>query len=284
MGPGPGAGPVRHDGRVRRDAVRGRRGVGCALVVTVLLLAACTGGSAPDGPAPTQEPAPSASGGTTYTRAVAALSPDLVPAGRVTPCRELEPGSPEAREHLEQAAAQAGDEPAPTPTLPSCGLAAVEALRAASIGGFALGPDGEVEVPAAGGAARAVEVYELLDANAAAVSYAAWATDADGWAQDAEIPAQDLGNGTVQPRTVVSGARVEAVDLPGWTATVLSRDEVSYASDGAPVHDAVSYAYLWAVRDAVLVRVQVAGDLQGAAAASAVDTARAFAARVDAAG
>lgn len=276
--------PVRHDGRVRRDAVRGRRGAGSALVVTVLLLAGCTSGPTPDVPSPTPATASTAAGLTPFERAAAALSPDLVPAAQVTPCEELEPGSPEAREHLERAAAQAGDEPAPTPTLPSCGLAAVEALRAASISGFAFGADGEVQLPVAGGAARVVEVYELADASAAAVSYAARVADEDGWAQDQDVPAQDLGNGTVQPRTVVSGARVEVVEVPGWTATVLGRDEVSYTSDGTPVSDPVSYGYLWAVRDNVLLRVHVAGDAPGAATTTAVETARTFAARVEAAG
>ncbi|ADG73485.1 hypothetical protein Cfla_0573 [Cellulomonas flavigena DSM 20109] len=276
--------PVRHDGRVRRDVVRPPWGAACALVASALLLTGCTSGPEPVQPVPTAAPAPSATGGTTFTQAVAALTPDLVPAGQVTPCEELEPGSPEAREHLERATAAATAEPAPTPTLPSCGLAAVEALRAASIAGLAFAAGVELELPVAGGAARAVEVYQLQDAAAAAVSYAEQVTDEEGWAQDQEVPAQDLGDGTVQPRTVVSGARTEVVEVPGWTATVFARDEVSYASDGEQVADPVSYAYLWAVRDDVLVRVHVAGDVPGAAAATAVETARTFAAGVAAAG
>lgn len=275
--------PVRHDGRVRHDAVTARRTSGCLLLVVTLLLAGCTGGPSPVEPTPTAAPTSAAPGPSVFEQVVGALSPDLVPAAQVSTCEELEPGSPEALEYLEQAQEELGGAPAqtgPAPSLPSCGLAAVEALRAASVSGLAHGPDDEVVLPVAGGAARVVDVYELGDANAAATSYAERVADPDGWARDQEVPAQDLGNGTVQPRSVVSGARVEVVDVPGWTATVLSRDEVSYASDGRRVSDPVSYAYLWAVRDAVLVRVQVAGDVPGAAAVTALGTARDLAGRV----
>ncbi|UZN03964.1 hypothetical protein [Cellulomonas sp. S1-8] len=275
---------------MRSDQVPGARRTGVLALVVGLLVAGCTGDPAPTVPSPTVSPTPTPVATLTFEQAAAALVPDLVPTAEVQPCEEYEAGSPEAQEYLDRLSAEMGaasDEEAaaavtaPTPTLPSCGFAGLESVRAASITGFAHGPADPVVLPVAGGAARIVEVYELADAQAAATTYAARVADEEGWAADQEIPAEELEGGHYQPRRVVSGARLEAVDLPGWTATTMSRDEASFTRDGAPASDPVSYGYLWAVRDAIVVRVQVAGDAPGAAAATALDTARALTAGIE---
>jgi len=253
--------------------------------VTVLLAAGCTGDPEPAAPTPTPSPTPTVVG-LTFDQAVAALTSDLVPTAEVRPCEEHEPGSPQAQAYLDRAAAgletaPATPEEATAPAPPSCGVESVEAVRAASITGFAHGPEDELELPVAGGAVRVVEVYELAGREVAADAYAQRVADPDGWARDQEIPAEELEAGRYQARRVVSAAAVAAVDVPGWTATVMSRDEASFTQDGSPASNPVSYAYVWAVRDALVVRVQVAGDEPGAAAASATTTARTFAAAVE---
>lgn len=158
--------------------------------------------------------------------------------------------------------------------IPTCGSLDVETVRAAGVTGFAHGPDEPVQLPVAGGAARVVEVYDFADPEAAAATFARYVADPDGWAADQVLPEVALGDGTYQPRRVVTGARVAVADLPGgWGATVLSRDEAGVARDGQPSSQ-VSYAYLWAVNGRLLLRVQVAGDEPGAAARTATRTAR----------
>ena len=276
------AGGVRHHGGVRRDVVTRSRRAACLLVAVALLAAGCTGDPAPVETPRTASPTPTPLADPTFEDAVAALTADLVPTAEVRPCEELEPGSPEAQEHLDRLAAELDaatqeEGAVPAPTLPSCGIDGVEALRAGSITGFAHGPDEAAVLPTPGGAARVVEVYELADAEAAAATYATHVADDEGWATDQEIPASELEGGYYQPRRVITGAAAVAADVPGWGATVLSRDEAAFARDGSVASAPVSYAYLWAVRGPLLVRVQVAGDAPGAAAATAAATARAFA-------
>lgn len=266
---------------------RSRR-AGCLLVAAVLLAAGCTSDPAPVEPSRSTAPTPTPVAAPRFEDAVAALTTDLVPTAEVRPCEELEPGSAEAQEHLDRLAAESGaatqeEGAVPAPTLPSCGIEGVEALRAGSITGFAHGPDDAAVLPTPGGAARVVEVYELADAEAAAATYAGYVADEEGWAADQEIPAAELEGGYYQPRRVITGADAVAADVPGWGATVLSRDEAAFARDGSVASAPVSYAYLWAVRGPLLVRVQVAGDAPGAAAATAAATARAFAEALDAA-
>ncbi|GIG40851.1 hypothetical protein [Cellulomonas phragmiteti] len=274
---------------MRRAETRyGRAGCLLAVAVGVLLTTGCTSGPdpAPVEPSATGAPAPSAPADPTFEQAVAALTDALVPTAEVRPCEEYEPGSPQEQEHLERLAAElaaergaATDEEAaaaPSPTPPSCGIEGVEALRAASLTGFAHGPGADVVLPTPGGAARVVEVYELADAEAAAATYARHVADPEEWATDQEIPAAELEGGYYQPRRVVSGAAVSGLDVPDWAATVLSRDEAGFARDGSASSAPVSYGYLWAVRGPLVVRVQVAGDEPGAAAGSAETTLRAF--------
>lgn len=255
-----------------------------------MLVAGCTGGAEPAAPSTTPVPTPSVADEPTFEEAVAALTPALVPDGEVRPCEELVPGSPEAEEHLDRVAAElaagTADEAsaAPTPTLPTCGNPNVEDLRAGSITGFAHAPGADVVLPVAGGAARVVEVYELADAEAAAATYARHVADPEAWAVDQEIPEAALEGGTYQPRRVISGARIAQVDVPDWAATVLSRDEAGFTRDGSPSSAPVSYAYLWALRGPLVLRVQVAADVPGAAAVTATTTAQAFAAALDATG
>ena len=63
------------------------------------------------------------------------------------------------------------------------------------------------------------------------------------------------------------------MDLPGWTAWVLTRDEASFQDDGSVAADPYSAALLWAGRDGIVIRVQVVGDAPGQAVATALDTA-----------
>ena len=74
------------------------------------------------------------------------------------------------------------------------------------------------------------------------------------------------------------------MDLPGWTAWVLTRDEVSFQDDGSVAADPYSTALLWAARDGLVVRVQVVGDTPGQAVATALDTAAQYVSAVDATG
>jgi len=266
----------RHDGRVPdRLLARARH---AALTLAVLLVAsACVADDADrtTTPGATGPAAPTASL-LTFEQAVAALTPDLVPAVDVQPCRDDGPG-PEQERPEDAPAAPA---PAPAPAPRTCGDVTVESLRAGSLTGFAHGPADEVVLPVAGGAARVVGVYEHADVAAAAAAYAARVADPDGWAADQEIPAEELDGGFYQPRRVVGDAQLVGVDLPGWTAAVLSRDEAAYAHDGSVAAAPVSYAHLWAFRDALVVHVQVAGDEPGQASGTAVATVRAFAAGV----
>lgn len=281
---------VRHDGGVRRDAVTRTRRAGCLLAVGALLATGCTADPAPVEPSAPAPTTTTAAPEPTFEQALAALTPALVPGGEVRTCEELVPGSPEAQEYLDRVAQElAGGTAqeaaaAPTPTLPACGNPTVEDLRAGSITGFAHAPGAEVVLPVAGGAARVVEVYELADAEAAAATYARHVADPEGWAQDQEIPEVALEGGAYQPRQVITGARVAPVDVPGWSATVLSRDEAGFARDGSPSSAPVSYAHLWAVRGPLVLRVQVAADVPGAAAVTAGTTAEALADALDTAG
>ncbi|MBD7917387.1 hypothetical protein H9657_03720 [Cellulomonas sp. Sa3CUA2] len=268
---------------MRRDAVTGVFPAGCLLAVAALLLGGCTGGPAPVAPSPTAAPTPTAVPALAFEDAVAALTRDLVPAADVQPCEVPAPGSPDegALAGPTGEPSVTGDEAMTTSPSAACGTKIAEALRAASLTGFAHGPGDEVVLPVAGGAARVVEVYELADAGAAAAVYAARVAEEEGWATDQEIPAEDLEGGTYTPRRVISGAGVTGLDLPGWTATVVSRDEAAFTRTGEPASDPVSYAYVWAVRDALLVQVQVAGDVPGGAATTATTTALAFTAAAE---
>ena len=138
-----------------------------------------------------------------------------------------------------------------------------------------------VALPFAGGASRAIEVYEMRDADSAQTAVATEAADLDGWAADKETPRVDNADGTYMPRTVVSEAGVGEVDLPGWTAWVLSRDEASFQDDGSAAADPYSTALLWAARDSLVIRVQVVGDTPGQAVATALDTATRYVTALD---
>jgi len=259
-------------------------------VVALVVLAGC---SADDGGDPTVSPSVSATptrAPLTFEQATAALTPDLVPTTAVEPCDEYPPGSPEAQEYLDRvaaelAAAQAEGAaiPMPSPTLPQCGTTDLGDLRAASLAGHAFALGAPVDLPVAGGASRAVDVYELADADAAQTAVATEAADLDGWAVDKETPRQDNADGTYLPRTVVSGAGVAEVDLPGWTTWVLTRDEAAFQDDGSAAADPYSTAFLWAAHDGIVVRVQVVGDAPGQAAATALDTATRYVTALDAA-
>lgn len=242
-----------------------------AAVATVALaaLAACStagvgdlSASPPASSAPTRAPL-------TFEQAAAALTEPLVPAATVERCDEYEPGSPEAQEHLDQLAAEG----VANPTLPQCGNPLLGDVRAASLAGHAFVRGDAIELPVAGGASRAIEVYEMPDADAARTAVATEAADLDGWAVDQETPRVDNADGTYVPRTVISGAGVDEVGLPGWTGWVLTRDEASFQDDGSAAADPYSAAHLWAERDGLVVRVQVVGDTPGQAVATALDTA-----------
>jgi hypothetical protein len=260
---------------------------------TVLLVMGC---SARDGgtTSTTDSPAPSATPASlTFEQATAALTEDLVPPEQFSRCDEYLPGSPEAEEYLSHAAAEQeaaeadaatsdeGATPKPSPTLPQCGNPALDDLRAAEVIGFTFAAGEEITIPVAGGASRLVDVYEMADPDAAAALVEAQAADAEGWAVNQEIPREDRADGTYVPRQVITGAAVADVALPGWTGTVLSRDSTSFQDDGTAAGDASSEGYLWAARDAIAIRVQVAGDEPGRAAATVTDTARRFVAGID---
>jgi len=261
----------------------------------VLLLVGCSG---QDGgatvPTRTSEPSPSATPTSlTFEEAAGALGEDLVPTGSVSRCDELAPGSPEAEDYLARSAeeleaakaeAATSDEaaaPAPSPTLPQCGSTSLGDLRAASVLGHTFAPGDPIDLPIAGGASRAVEVYELPDSDAAEAAVAAQGRDADGWAVNQEIPREDRPDGTYTPRVVISGSSVTDLDLPGWTAFVLGRDESGFQDDGTPAGDPFSTGYVWAARDGIVIRVQVAGDDPGHAGTTATDTARQFVQRIE---
>lgn len=250
---------------------------GLLAVVALVVLAGCSA----DGGDDTSTPASPTSSSTptraplTFEEATAAMSDTLVPAATVEHCAELEPGSPEEQEYLDQVAAEVAtaEEGAAAPTLPQCGSPHLGDLRAVTLWGHHFAPDTSVTLPVAGGASRVLEVYELSDADAAQAAVAARAADAEGWAVDKEEPWTDHGDGTFSPRTIVSGAGVDDADLPGWTASVLTRDETSFEQDGSAAADPYSTAHLWASRDGIVIRVQVVGDAPGQAAATALETA-----------
>lgn len=266
-----------------------------AVVLTSLLVAltACSDGGAPAASpsvtsTPTRAPA-------TFEQAAAALTPELVPTATVRRCDEYEPGSPEAQEYLdrlavevaatqaEEAAATGGTAaPLPSPTLPQCGNPAFGDLRAASLIGHSFAQGDPIEVPVAGGSSRAIDVYEMPDADAAQTAVATEAADLEGWAVEKDSPRVDNGDGTYVPRTVISAAGVDEVELPGWTAWVLTRDEASFQDDGSAATDPYSAAHLWAERDNLAIRVQVIGDAPGQAPATALDLATRYVAALDA--
>ncbi|NUU17254.1 hypothetical protein HP550_08315 [Cellulomonas humilata] len=248
-----------------------------AAALAIVVLAGCSadGGSDPAGSAsatstPTRAPL-------TFEEATAALTGTLLPTAAVTHCDEYEPGSPEAQEYLDKLA----EETAASPTLPQCGNPALGDLRAASLAGHAFALGDPVALPFAGGASRAIEVYELRDADSAQTAVATEAADLEGWAADKETPRVDNADGSYMPRTVVSEAGVAEVDLPGWTAWVLSRDEASFQDDGSVAADPYSTALLWAARDSLVIRVQVVGDTPGQAVATALDTATRYVTALD---
>ena len=252
---------------------------GALATVALVVLAACSAdGSAPSGSpsvASTSTRAP-----LTFEQATAALSEALVPTATVERCDEYEPGSPEAQEYLDQLAASQAEEAAatgetapPPPALPQGGNPLLIDVRAASLAGHAFAAGDPIELPVAGGASRVIEVYEMPDVEAAQTAVATEAADLEGWAVDKETPRVDNADGTYTPRTVVSGAGVSELDLPGWTAWVLTRDEASFQDDGSIAADPYSAALLWATRDGIVVRVQVVGDTPGKAVATALDTA-----------
>jgi hypothetical protein len=126
-----------------------------------------------------------------------------------------------------------------------------------------------------------LEVYQMPDAEAAQTAVATRAADPEGWAVDRDTPSHEDEHGGIRPRTVVSGAGVAEVDLPGWTAWVLTRDEASSGDDVSVPPQGFSAAHLWAARADLVVRVQVVGDTPGAAAATALDTASQYVATFD---
>ncbi|GEL98859.1 hypothetical protein [Cellulomonas terrae] len=258
--------------------------------IALVVLAACSADVAGD---PAAAPAASATptrAPLTFEQAVAALTETLVPTATVERCDEYEPGSPEAQEYLDQRAASQAEEaaatggadaPAPSTSLPQCGNPLLTDLRAASLAGHAFVRGDPIDVPVTGGASRAIEVYEMPDAGAARTAVATEAADLDGWAVDRETPRVDNADGTYVPRTVVSGAGVNQVDLPGWTAWVLTRDEASFQDDGSAAADPYSAAHLWAERDGFVLRVQVVGDAPGQAVATALATATQYVTALD---
>ncbi|WP_456789161.1 hypothetical protein [Cellulomonas sp. P5_C5] len=255
-------------------------------VVVLAALAACSPdtGAEPSAspsasPTPTRAPL-------TFEQATAALTSTLVPGATVERCDEYEPGSPEAQQYLDRVAAELAateDERAalPSPTLPQCGNPGLGDLRAASLSGHAFAMGDPIELPVAGGASRVIEVYEMPDAEAAQTAVATEAADLEGWAVDGETPRVDNADGSYIPRAVISGAGVDEVDLPGWTAWMLTRDEASFQDDGSVAADPYATAFLWAVRDGVVIRVQIVGDAPGQAAATALGTATQFVTSLD---
>ena len=268
---------------------------GRAVVATVALvvLTACSPNVAGD-PSPSVSSTPTRAP-LTFEQATAALTATLVPTATVERCDEYEPGSPEAQEYLdrlaaevaatqaEEAAATGGAAaPLPAPTLPQCGNPLLGDLRATSLAGHTFAHGDPIEVPVAGGASRVIEVYEMRDAEAAQTAVATEAADLEGWAVDNQRARVENADGSYIPRTVVSGAGVTEVDLPGWTAWLLTRDEASFQADGSAATDPYGTALLWAAREGIVVRVQVVGDTPGQAGASALDTATQYAQAVSA--
>ncbi|MDQ0372399.1 hypothetical protein [Cellulomonas humilata] len=262
---------------------------GVAAVVALAVLGAC---SADGGGDPSTSPSASSTptrAPLTFEEATAALTETLLPTATVERCDEYEPGSPEAQAYLDQLAATQAEEaaatggalPLPSPTLPQCGHPLLGDLRAASLAGHAFAAGDPVALPVAGGASRVIEVYEMPDADAAQTAVATQAADLDGWAVDEEAPRVDNGDGTYIPRTVISAAGVDEVELPGWTAWVLTRDEASFQDDGSAAADPYSTALLWAARDGLVVRVQVVGDTPGQAVATALGTAEQYVTALD---
>ncbi|WP_421735872.1 hypothetical protein [Cellulomonas sp.] len=256
-----------------------------AAALAIVVLAGCSAGGGSD-------PAASPSASSTPTRApltfeeaTAALTETLLPTANVQRCDEYEPGSPEAQAYLDRLAAEVAatqdEEAAASPTLPQCGKPTLGDLRAASLAGHAFAVGDPVTLPFAGGASRAIEVYEMRDEDAAQTAVATEAADLDGWAADKETPRVDNADGTYMPRTVVSEAAVGEVDLPGWTAWALSRDEASFQDDGSAAADPYATALLWAARDSLVIRVQVVGDTPGQAVATALDTATRYVTALD---
>ncbi|KQY22959.1 hypothetical protein ASD16_10165 [Cellulomonas sp. Root485] len=245
---------------------------GLVAVVALLALGACSADGDPSASpsassTPTRAPL-------TFEEATAALMESLVPTATVDRCDEYEPGSPEAQEYLDQLAATQAEETAlPGPVLPQCGNPLLIDVRAASLAGHAFALGDPIELPVAGGASRVIEVYEMPDVESAQTAVATEAADLEGWAVDRETPRVDNADGTYIPRTVVSASGVSEVDLPGWTAWALTRDEASFQDDGSIAADPYSAALLWAARDGIVVRVQVVGDTPGQAVATALDTA-----------
>ncbi|KQY46197.1 hypothetical protein [Cellulomonas sp. Root137] len=263
---------------------RPARGAAVALAIVVLAGCSADGGGGPAAsPSTSSTPTPAP---LTFEEATTALTETLLPTATVQRCDEYEPGSPEAQEYLDQlaaemAATEAEEAAAPSPTLPQCGSPTLGDLRAASVAGHAFAVGDPVALPVAGGAARAVEVYEMSDADSAQTAVATEAADLDGWAADKETPRVDNADGTYLPRTVVSAAGVGEVDLPGWTAWVLSRDEASFQDDGSAAANPYCTAFLWAARDSLVIRVQVVGDTPGQAVATALDTATRYTEALD---
>jgi hypothetical protein len=261
-----------------------------AAVLAIVVLAGCTADGGDD-PSVSPSASPTATRAPlTFEAATAALTETLLPTAEVRRCDEYEPGSAEAQDYLDQVAASQAEEAAaaggaaaspPSPTLPQCGNPTLGDLRAASLAGHSFAVGAPVALPVAGGASRAIEVYEMRDADSAQTAVATEAADLDGWAVDKETPRVDNANGTYMPRTVISGAGVDQVNLPGWTAWVLARDEASFQDDGSVAADPYSTALLWAARDGLVVRVQVVGDAPGQAVATALDTATRYVTALD---
>jgi hypothetical protein len=243
---------------------------GALAAVALVALAACSA-DAVDPAAPPAASSTPTRAPLTFEEATAALTESLLPTATVDRCDEYEPGSPEAQEYLDQVAATQAE--AAAATLPQCGNPLLIDVRAASLAGHAFAAGEPIELPVAGGASRVIEVYEMPDVEAAQTAVATEAADLEGWAVDKESPRVDYADGSYIPRTVVSGAGVSEVDLPGWTTWLLTRDEASFQDDGSVAADPYSAALLWTTRDRIVVRVQVVGDTPGQAAATALDTA-----------
>ena len=263
--------------------MRPARVVAAALAVVVLAGCSADGGGPSASPSasstPTRAPL-------TFEVAAAALAETLLPTATVQRCDEYEPGSPEAQAYLDELAEKAvatggAAVPLPSPTLPQCGSPTLGDLRAASLAGHAVAAGEPVTLPVVGGASRAIEVYEMSDEDAAQIAVATEAADLEGWAVDQETPRVDNADGTYVPMTVSSEAVVDEVDLPGWTAWVLARDDASFQDDGSVAADPYSSAFLWAARDSLVVRVQVVGDAPGQAVATALDTATRYVTSLD---
>ena len=244
---------------------------GALAAVALVGLAACSADGADPAAPPSVSSTPTRAP-LTFEEATAGLTEGLLPTATVERCDEYEPGSAEAQEYLDELAATQEEEAA-APALPQCGNPLLIDVRAASLAGHAFAEGDPIELPVAGGASRVIEVYEMPDVESAHTAVATEAADLEGWAVDKETPRVDYADGSYVPRTVVSGAGVSEVDLPGWTAWALTRDEASFQDDGSIAADPYSAALLWAARDGIVVRVQVVGDTPGQAVATALDTA-----------